>query len=64
MFRNFITVIEKQGKKIYSSEYKLVRLSNGNKSPFDCEKEKWTTTEHDTGEQTEETQQKQTKSDV
>lgn len=64
MFRNFVTVIEKQGKKIYVPEYKLICLSNDDKSLFDCEKEKWTTTDHDTDKQTEETHPKQTKSDV
>ena len=64
MFRNFVTVIEKQGKKIYVPEYKLIRLSNDDKTPFDCERQKWTTTDHAADKQTDETQPKQTKSDV
>ena len=64
MFRNFVTVIEKKGKKIYVPEYKLIRLSNDDKTSFDCEKEKWATTDHVTDKQTVETQPKQTNSDV
>lgn len=64
MFRNFVTVIEKQGKKIYLPEYKLIRLSNDDKTPFDCEREKWTTTDHADDKQTNESHPKQTKTDV